>query len=153
MLAFSPKKQIPNLRKYKSNDEPFYFTVDLMRRAIKAALLSGVLGAGSGHLFLKRYRRGAILIVSTLCALLVIATQAVKQAQVIFEKITPESGNMTFEELSTLVEKTSTPEELFLTNAATMLIMLIWTFGVFDAYKIGKEQDNKKSADSEQNTP
>lgn len=122
-----------------------------MKRSIKAAFLSGVLGAGSGHLYLKRYRRGAFLIVSTLNALVVIATQAVKQAQVIFEKITPESGNLTFDELSVLVEKTSTNEELFLTNAATMIIMLVWTFGIFDAYKIGKEQDQKENTDSNQN--
>jgi len=40
-----------------------------------------------------------ILIVSTLSALVVIATQAIKQAQVIFGKITPESDNLTFDEL------------------------------------------------------
>lgn len=122
-----------------------------MKKSTKAALLSGVLGAGSGHLYLKRYRRGAILIVSTLSALVVIATQAVKQAQVIFEKITPESGNLTFDELSVLVEKTSTSEELFLTNMATMVIMMVWTFGIFDAYKIGKDQDKQKHPESEKN--
>jgi len=42
-----------------------------MKKSVKAALLSGVLGAGSGHLYLKRYRRGVILIVSTLSALVV----------------------------------------------------------------------------------
>lgn len=124
-----------------------------MKKSLKAAFLSGVLGAGAGHLYLKRYRRGVILIMSTLCALLVIATQAIKQAQVIFGEIIPESGDLSFEELSVLVESTSTKGELFLTNAATMIIMFIWTFGIFDAYKIGKAQDSEKSSDSGRNIP
>ncbi len=124
-----------------------------MKKSLKAGLLSAVLGAGAGHLYLKRYRRGVILIMSTLSALVVIATQAIKQAQVIFEKITPESGNLTFDEIAGLVEKTSTNEELFLTNMATMVIMMVWTFGIFDAYKIGKELDHKKKVDLEKNTP
>lgn len=116
-----------------------------MKKSLKAALLSGVLGAGAGHLYLKRYRRGAILIVSTLSTLVVIATQAVKQAQVIFGKITPEGGEaMNFDDISSLVAQNSTNEELLLTNGATMLMMLIWTFGVFDAYKIGKDMDNNE---------
>jgi len=115
-----------------------------MKKSLKAAFLSGVLGAGAGHLYLKRYRRGAILIMSTLCALVVIATQAVQQAQTIFGKITPERLQMSFDELSVLVEKNATNENLLLTNLATMIIMLIWTFGVFDAYKLGKEIDQKE---------
>lgn len=51
---------------------------------------------------------------------------------------------MSFDELSVLVEKNATNENLLLTNLATMIIMLIWTFGVFDAYKLGKEIDQKE---------
>ncbi len=125
--------------------EPSHFTDRLMSKALKAAFLSGVLGAGAGHLYLKRYRRGAFLIMSTLCCFVVIATQAIKHAQVIFEKIPTGSKLLSFDEVSVLVTKNFSNEDFLLTRSVTMLIMFIWTFGVFDAYKIGKEIDNSES--------
>ncbi len=121
-----------------------------MKKALKAAFLSGVLGAGAGHLYLKRYRRGAFLIMSTLCCLVVIATQAIKQAQIIFREIPKESELLNFDEVSVLVTKNFSTEDFLLTNFATMLIMLIWTFGIFDAYKIGKDMDKAKSSSTNQ---
>lgn len=116
-----------------------------MKNALKAALLSGLLGAGAGHLYLKRYRRGWFLIMSTLCCLVVIATQALKQAQVILAKVPAESEALNFDEVSVLVSNNFSTEDFFLTNAVTMLILLIWTFAVFDAYKIGKDMDQAES--------
>ncbi len=123
-----------------------------MSKALKAAFLSTVLGAGAGHLYLKRFRRGAILILSTLSCLLAVATQGIKQARVILEKLPADSNLLSFDEVSGLVTKNFNSEDFLLTNAVTMLIMLIWSFGIFDAYRIGKEMD-KSIAVKEQNPP
>jgi len=116
-----------------------------MRQALKAAFLSGLLGAGAGHLFLKRYRRGWFLIMCTLCCMLVIATQTIKQAQVILEKIPTQNEALNFDEVSVLLTQNFSTEDFLTTNLATILIMLIWVFGIFDAYKIGKNKDNSES--------
>ncbi len=120
-----------------------------MKKSIKAALLSGVLGAGAGHLFLKRYRRGAILIFSTLSCLVIIATQAIKQTQVIFDKLPSPNEAPGFDELSVLLTENLNKEDFVLTNVVTMLIMLIWTLAVFDAYKIGKDMEKEKEQEME----
>jgi hypothetical protein len=118
-----------------------------MKKAAKAAFLSAIMGAGAGHLFLKRYRRGAFLIMCALCCLVVIATQAIKQAQVIFGQIPTDSDLLSFDEVSALLNKNFSSEDFMLTNLVSMLIMLIWTFAIFDAYKIGKDLDHLESAD------
>ncbi len=116
-----------------------------MRKSFKAALLSCVLGSGAGHLYLKRYRRGAILIMSTLSCLLVILTQALQQAEVVFEKLGPERGMVSFDEIAVLLSETSSSSDFLMMNTVTMLLMVIWTIGIVDAYKIGREMESEKS--------
>lgn len=110
-----------------------------MKKSFKAAFLSAVLGPGAGHFYLRRYRRGVILMMSTLSGLVVIATRAVRQAQVIFEKVGPESGTMNFDEIAALVSQTSSKTDILLSNGATLLVLVLWMVGVADAYRIGKE--------------
>jgi hypothetical protein len=50
-----------------------------MTRSTKAALLSGLVFPGVGHMVLKRFLRGSILMLSALTALLVIVTKVTKQ--------------------------------------------------------------------------
>ncbi len=113
-----------------------------MKKSFKAALISALLGAGAGHLYLKRYRRGAILLLSSLSCLLLIMTRAVKQAQVILDKIEPENGPVDFDKIAGLVAEVSTDTDLLITNGATVFIVMIWTVGVFDAYRIGREMES-----------
>ncbi|MCI0516781.1 MAG: hypothetical protein L0Y45_03005 [Woeseiaceae bacterium] len=58
-----------------------------MRKWTKAALLSGLLFPGIGHLALKEYFRASILIVAAVAAVYVLTSAAVDQAMSVVDRV------------------------------------------------------------------
>jgi hypothetical protein len=66
-----------------------------MKRSSKAALLSGLVFPGIGHMVLKKYLRGSVLMLSALVALSVIVTRVIQRALTIIDRIN--SGDISLE--------------------------------------------------------
>jgi len=114
-----------------------------MTTAIKAALLSGLIFPGVGHMVLKQYIRGSVLMLSALVALSVIVAKAIKQALAIIEKINsgeipPEAGAIT--ELASI--PTSGAEDSIL-NIAALVVSAVWIVGIVDSYRLGTIQEKR----------
>jgi hypothetical protein len=112
-----------------------------MTTAIKAALLSGLIFPGVGHMVLKQYIRGSVLMLSALVALSVIIAKVIKQALAIIEKINsgempPEAGTIT--ELASI--PTSGAEDSILSIAA-VVVGVVWIIGIVDSYRLGIIQE------------
>jgi len=58
-----------------------------MKRSSKAALLSGLIFPGIGHIVLKQYLRGSVLMLFALVALSVIVTRIYQRALTIVDRI------------------------------------------------------------------
>ena len=112
-----------------------------MTRSMKAALLSGLIFPGIGHIVLKQYLRGSILMLSALVALSVIVTKAIEQALTIVDRINSgeipvEAGAIT--ELASI--PTSGPDASIL-NIAALVIGAVWIIAVVDSYRLGIIQE------------
>jgi hypothetical protein len=117
-----------------------------MKKSTKAALISAFVFPGVGHITLKRYIPGFILIAVSLTALYYLISKATENALRIVENI--QSGNVPLDvtTITELVEKQSTGTESQLLNIATVTILLCWVIGIIDSYRVGLVQDKNKQS-------
>jgi len=118
-----------------------------MRYSIKAALLSGLVFPGVGHLYLRRWWRGVLLAAGAAAVSYFLVSVAVNSAMDIAGKI--EGGNVPLnaEEISALVSKASQANERS-TDIATMILLALWAIGIVDSYREGRARDKAKKLDT-----
>ena len=113
-----------------------------MKRSTKAALLSGLIFPGIGHLYLKRYVHGIALCVASASAIYFIASVAVTTALEVAEKIQSESGGVApdMAAIMDLVSQQSSGSEQSV-NIATVALVVCWVIGIVDSYRQGRAQE------------
>jgi hypothetical protein len=112
-----------------------------MTSSLKGALLSGLVLPGLGQIFLKKYKRGAILILTVLLSLSVIVMKAVQHALVVLDRIESEGGAITMNAISKAAAQASSTFDSLTVSFFTLLIILCWIIGIIDAYRIGRKRD------------
>ncbi len=112
-----------------------------MKRSSKAALLSGLVFPGIGHMVLKQYLRGSVLILSALVAFSVIVTVVIQRALIIVDRIN--SGDIPIETgaIAELVSNSTTGVNSFIDNAAVIVLAACWLIGIIDSYRLGVAQE------------
>lgn len=108
-----------------------------MTQAIKAALLSGLIFPGAGHMALKQYRRGSVLMLGTLIALAVIIRTAVQQALAVVDRINIGEFAVDTGTIAELVSRSTSGVETATLNIATLVIVVCWVVGIVDSYRLG----------------
>lgn len=112
-----------------------------MNNAIKGALWSGLVFPGLGQVVLKRYKRGAVIIVAALAGLSVAVVIAVQEALAIVDRILAEGGPVGMDAITAAAAQASNPSGSRLFNLCLILVLLCWIFGTLDAYRIGRQMD------------
>jgi len=112
-----------------------------MNKALKAALLSGLVFPGVGHFLLKRYKRGAVFIVAVSAGLLAIIIKALQKAFIILEKIELDGGAINMNAMSKAATQATTSSDSLTYNFLLLFIILCWIIGIVDAYRIGRKID------------
>jgi hypothetical protein len=112
-----------------------------MRRSSKAALLSGLIFPGVGHMFLKRYQRGSILMILALLALSAIVARALERAQSIMDRIN--SGEIPLDPaaITDMVTTANSGADSLIENAALIALLGCWLIGIVDSYRLGAAQE------------
>jgi len=109
----------------------------------KAALLSALVFPGVGHMILKQYRRGSILMLSAMAALSVIVTKAINQAFTIVDRIN--SGEIPVD-AGAIMELAAIPNsgaEDSIVHIAAIVVGAVWIFGIIDSYRLGIIQEKQ----------
>ncbi len=108
-----------------------------MTRSTKAALLSGLIFPGVGHLVLKYYLRGSLLLISALVALYVLVDRAVQRALTIVDRIN--SGDIPLEvgAISEAVANSASGADPLGDNAPVIVFGICWLVGIIDSYRRG----------------
>ena len=108
-----------------------------MTRSIRAALLSGLIFPGIGHIVLKQYLRGSILMFSALIALSVIVTVAIQRALTIVDSIN--SGEIPVETgaITELVSNSISSADNLVVNISLAVVGTCWLIGIIDSYRLG----------------
>ncbi|MCG6862798.1 MAG: hypothetical protein LJE70_16200 [Chromatiaceae bacterium] len=113
-----------------------------MRRSIKAALLSGLVFPGAGHLYLRQYVRGVLFAAAAGALFYFVVSVAMNTAFDVAEKIQSGRVPLNVESISTLVSQRSGGSEGS-TNIATLAFIALWLLGIADSYRQGRAQDNE----------
>jgi hypothetical protein len=111
--------------------------------SIKAALLSGLVFPGVGHLYLRRYLRGVVIAAGAAALSYFIISVAVDSAFDIAGKIQSGDVPLNVESISGLVSKASQGNE-HSTDIATMVLFALWVIGIVDSYRVGRARERSK---------
>lgn len=115
-----------------------------MKKSMKAALLSAFVFPGAGHIYLKKYIPGVVLIGASLVGSYYLISKTVERAFRIVEKIQSGAVQMDVAAITELVSKQSTGYEAQLLNIATVVIIICWLVGIIDSYRVGRVQDQNE---------
>lgn len=115
-----------------------------MKKSTKAVLLSAFVCPGVGHIYLKKYIPGVVLVGASLVGIYYLISKAVERSLQIIEQI--QSGNVQIDvaAITELVSKQSTGTEAQLLNIATVVIIICWLIGIIDSYRVGCVQYKKE---------
>jgi TM2 domain-containing membrane protein YozV len=113
-----------------------------MKKAVKAALLSGLIYPGLGQLWLKHPIRGIVLMVAVSASLAAIVTKVAQQALTMLEKMEAEGGTVDLVALLNLAHATSYDD--FAMKCASLTLIACWAVSIVDAYVLGREKDRQE---------
>ncbi len=113
-----------------------------MSRSTNAVLLSALVLPGAGQIYLKRYRRGMVLIAISLACLWVFVDSAMQQAAAVLQRLELDGGALDAGQLSDLASQTASGSG---STVATFVLAGCWLVGIVDAYRLGKNENPKAS--------
>jgi TM2 domain-containing membrane protein YozV len=113
-----------------------------MKKATKAALLSGLVFPGLGHLYLKRWLTGALLAGVAAYAVYTIASVVLRVTRDVTRQIESGAVPADIETLTQLVAQQLSGSEQATSFASTVL-MGCWVVGLVGAYFQGRLQDRR----------
>lgn len=119
-----------------------------MKKSTKAVLLSGLVFPGLGHIYLRRFLFGIVLLCLAGVAIFTITETAVNTALEVVNEI--EAGNVALDSqsITQLVEQRSRQAEQS-TNIELWLFLSCWLFGIIDSYRIGSRQERTEELSGE----
>jgi TM2 domain-containing membrane protein YozV len=118
-----------------------------VKRSTKAALLSGLVFPGVGHIYLKRHVHGILLSVVAAYAIYFIISVVVSTALEVTEKI--QSGDVLLDmgTITDMVSQQSSGAEQT-ANVAMIVLLACWVIGIVDSYRQGRA-DEKAAGEKE----
>jgi hypothetical protein len=112
-----------------------------MKKSSKAALLSGLIFPGIGHIFLRKYFRGSTLVVLSLAALLVVVNSAYQHALLVVDRIVNGDVSMEAGAIAQAVSNSTNAVDSLIDNAAFIVLVACWLAGIIDSYRLGAVQE------------
>ncbi len=112
-----------------------------MKKSTKAVLLSALVFPGVGHIFLKKYISGVVLISASFTAIYYLISKTVESAFQIAQKIQSGDVQLDVDAITELVSKHPASAESQLLNIATAAVIVCWVIGIIDAYRVGRIRD------------
>ena len=112
-----------------------------MTRSTKAALLSGLIFPGIGHMVLKHYLRGLVLMLSALIATSVIVAELFRRAMTIVDRIN--SGDIPVETgaIVEMVSNSTNGAYSPIVNISVIVLGACWLIGIIDSYRLGVAEE------------
>lgn len=114
-----------------------------MKKSTKAVLWSALVFPGSGHLYLKRYFVGLVLIGASLAALLYVVDKSMESAYQIVGQIQNGSVAPDAASISDMITQQSSGPDGMLLDIVNYLLIIFWIIGIIDSYRIGRSEDRQ----------
>ena len=114
-----------------------------MKKSTKAALLSGLVFPGIGHMVLKQYLRGSVLLFFTLIAVSIIMTAVYQRALAVVDRVlsgdVPAETGAIADAISNSTGGTTSPVE----SLSLIVLVVCWLVGIIDSYRLGIAQEKQ----------
>ena len=111
-----------------------------MNLSTKAALYNALLLPGWGQIYLKRYKRGCLIIMAIMGGTLSILLSVIQTAKSL-SKISPfKKGTVTFDAVVQLAVNSIKKQNVYYLLLMLLFMILLWIFSIIDAYIIGKKE-------------
>jgi hypothetical protein len=122
-----------------------------MNSATKAALFNALLFPGWGQLYLKKYKKGILIIIAITAGVISILWSVV-QATINILKIAPlKKGTVTFSTVINLAIDAIKALNLFYLYLILFFMIFLWIISIIDAYMSGKKEIQSTVAPKESN--
>lgn len=108
-----------------------------MTRSTKAVLLSGLVFPGIGHIWLKHYLRGSILLLLALVTASVIVKVVFARAQAIVDDLVSGDVPVDTVAIAELLSNTSHGSDSMAVTTSTIIFATCWLIGIVDSYRVG----------------
>jgi hypothetical protein len=118
-----------------------------MNKAVKGAVLSGLVLPGLGQMVLKHHIRGALLMLASLACVALLVAQAVAEATAIFDKVDLVNGAIDPVALLNSLNQAGADSSGSLVGMASLLLVFLWLGGTVDAYLLGRKEDLRECRD------
>ena len=112
-----------------------------MSRSIKVALLSGLVFPGLGHLVLKQYLRGWILMLAALAAISTIVIVTTRRALAVIDGMASGEIPVDTVAISELVSNSISSTDNLIANISMIVLIACWLIGIIDSYRLGKTHE------------
>lgn len=110
-----------------------------VKRSTKAVLWSALVFPGAGHIYLKRYLRGALLVAASAQLVYSIVSGILTIAYHIAGQVQSGAVPPTVDAITKLVSQQSIGTQQSL-NIASMVLLVLWVIGMADAYWCGRSR-------------
>ncbi|MFH0782615.1 MAG: hypothetical protein V2B20_11800 [Pseudomonadota bacterium] len=119
-----------------------------MKKSTRAALLSAFIFPGIGHIYLKKYVSGFLLLVASAGGIVFIVFKTVERALQIIEQMQSGSAVPDIAAIIELVSKQSSDagNDVYLLNFATAAFLICWIIGIIDSKRVGRTLDENACA-------
>jgi TM2 domain-containing membrane protein YozV len=114
-----------------------------MKKSIKAALLSGLVFPGIGHLYLKRYVTGLTLAVVAIGCSYYLVLNTMELVSPILDKAQKGSVQPDIAVILGMVSKLSTEPAAEFINNLSLVLLFVWLAGIVDSYRVGRIEDSR----------
>ena len=111
-----------------------------MNLATKAALFNALLFPGWGEIYLKKYKRGILIIIAIIAGSLSILWSIVHTTMKILRFAPFKKGTVTFSAVIQLTIDSIKALNLFYISLILLSMIMLWIFSIIDAYLLGKEE-------------
>ena len=117
-----------------------------MTKSTKAALLSGLIFPGIGHIVLKRYLRGSLVMLPALIAMSAITKIAFQRAQAIVDRVVSGEIPLDTGSISELVANSPNDSDSLISSISMFVFLVCWLIGIIDSYRIGNRLEEGNGA-------
>ena len=112
-----------------------------MTRTITVALLYGLVFPGLGHMVLKQYLRGSILMLGALSAMSAIVVVTTRRALAVIDSLNSGEIPMDTGAISELVSNSISSTDNAIANISMIVLVACWLIAIIDSYRLGKIQE------------
>jgi hypothetical protein len=116
-----------------------------MSNTLKGILMSALIFPGAGQIILARYGRGSLFFVSAFISGMICVVAIVRKAVEILQQLAAQGEAITLPKIMTTAAEASTTGSTLFLKASFFIFFLCWLFAVVDAWRIGKELDEKQA--------